>query len=267
MHASQKMPDLESLRLFDSCVTLGRIVSLAYPDYLTPENLVEMMDRYSIAEALVHEHHARQIYPREQGNRRLLDAIREIPRLHPAWVIEPPKEPGKGAAKALVEEMLAAGVKAARLPMKVVPPLAWLWEDLATVLEEHRIPCFLDFGRVSTSGNLSDTDLNGVRDLALAHPELPLVLSDVVGGLGIHCGIVPLIRRTPNILIDITGLLDYWRQVAAEVGPERVLFSTGAPFTDPGIYISNVQYATEIDENAKRMICGDNLRCLLKEVR
>lgn len=268
MKAATKMPDIQDLRPFDSCVTLGTVVHPQCPHCLpTAEAVLEMMDHYCIAEALVHEHHARSVYPREHGNRRLLEKVAGRPRLHPVWVIEPPKEPGRDAAKALVGAMLEAGVRVARLPMKVIPPLQWLWEDLCTVLEEHRVPCFLDFGEVSSRGALTDHDVNGIRDIALAHPELPLILSHIMGGLGVHPAVVPLIRRTRNLHIDICGILEFWREVATQVGPERVLFATGAPFTDPGILISNVQYAHEIDEQAKKMIYGDNLRGLVGEVR
>ena len=267
MRATSSAPELESLGLFDACVTLGRLVHSGYPEWLDAEGLIELMDRYSIAEALVHDHHARLVYPREHGNQRLLEAIKGLSRLHPEWVIEPPKEPGRDAARARVEGMLAAGVRAARLPMKAVPPLAWLWEDLCAALEEHRVPCFLDFGGTSTWGTLGDTDVSGVRDIALAHPALPLVLSNVVGGLGIHPAVVPLIRRVPNVHLDITGILEFWREVAREAGPDRVLFASGAPFTDPGIYVSNVQYARGFDEEAKKLMSGDNLRRLLEAVR
>lgn len=261
------MPSLESLRLFDACVTLGRIVYSRCPQHIPPENVLEMLERFGIAEALVHDHHARLVHPRGHGNQRLLESVRGMSRLHPVWVVEPPKEAGRDAAGAVVEEMLAFGVKAARLPMKAVPPLPWLWDDLCDELEKHRIPCFLDLGGVSTVGNLSDHDVAGVREIALAHPGLPMVFSNVVGGLGIHPAVVPLIRRLPNTYIDTTGVLEFWREAAREVGPERVLFASGAPFTDPGIYVSNVQYARGLSEEAKRLICGDNLRRLLGEVR
>jgi predicted TIM-barrel fold metal-dependent hydrolase len=78
---------------------------------------------------------------------------------------------------------------------------------------------------------------------------------------------VPLIRRVANVHLDIAGILDYWREAAAEAGPDRVFFSTGAPFAEPGIYISNIQYATGFDEKAKKMMYGDNLRNLLERVR
>lgn len=264
---SEKMPDLESLKVFDSCMTLGRMVHSRIPDPLTEENIIEIMDRHCIAEALVHEQHARLVYPREHGNHRLLDAISGEPRLHPLWVIEPPRKPGKDAAKALVGEMMEAGVKAARFPMKIAPPILWLWEELCAELQEHRVPCFLDFGTTSTAGSLEDSDVNGVRDIALAFPDLPLIFSHVVGGLGIHYAVVPLIQRVENLYIDTTAVLQYWREVAREVGPNRVLLATGAPFRDPGIYISNVQYARHINEDGKKMICGGNLRRLLGGVR
>ena len=267
MRASSQMPMLKDLRLFDSCVTLGWHVLSSCPQHLTTENILETLDRYQIVEALVHEYHARLIYPREHGNRRLLEAVRDMPRLHPVWVIEPPRRPGRAAAEAFVEKILDAGVRAVRWPLKVAPPLPWLWQDLCAVLEEHRVPCFLDFGADTTMGSPSDSDVNGIRDIALAHPDLPMIFSNVVGGLGIHYAIVPLIRRVENLYIDITGILEYWREIAREVGPARVLFATGAPFTDPGIYISNIQYARELNEDAKRMICGDNLRRLLGGVR
>ncbi len=267
MRAHEAMPGLDSLRLFDSCLTLGRLVHSAYSPGLTADEALELMDRYHIAEALVHEHDARLIHPRERANRRLLKAVAGQPRLHPVWVIEPPKSPGPDAARALVATMLEAGVRAARLPMKAAPPLLWLWEDLCAALEEHRIHCFLDFGDVSTSGEVSDGDVNGVREIALAHPELPMILSQLFGGLGVHPAVVPLVRRTPNLHLDIAGILEFWREVAIEASPERILFSTGAPFADPGIYISNVQYEPRLDEAAKRKIAGDNLRRLLKGVR
>lgn len=267
MQATEKMPDLAGLRSFDTCVTLGRGVHSSCSRWLGAEDVLHMMDRFRIAEALVHDHHARLVHPRANGNRRLLEEIKGLPRLHPAWVLEPPKRQGGDAARALVEEMLAAGVRVARLRMRPVAPLPWLWEDLCSVLEEHRVPCFLDFGDVSTRGDLSDQDVNGIREIALAHPELQLVLSHVMGYLGLHPAVVPLIRRVKNVHLDITGIIEYWREVAHEVGPERVFFATGAPFTDTGILISNVQYARGLDEKAKRMISGGNIRRLMEGVR
>lgn len=267
MIAKPQVPGLDKLRLFDSCVTFGRFTAGPGQPCITADNVIEILDRLQIHAALVHEQNARQIHPREHGNRRLLEAIKDIPRLHPAWVIEPPVTPGRDAAADVVGAMLEAGVRAARFPLRHMPIHAWLWEDLCAELAEHRVPCFFDFGFTTTSGDLNDVDINGVRDIALAFPDLPIVLSHLFGGLGVHPGVVPLIHRTTNVMMDITGILQYWRDVARDVGPDRVLFATGMPFVEPLTYVSNVQYARGLDEQAKKMICGDNLRRLLEAVK
>jgi predicted TIM-barrel fold metal-dependent hydrolase len=262
MEANPIMPNLADLHLFDSCVTLGRFVGdICIP---TAADLVAILDRYCIAEALVHEYHARGLPPPEHGNRRLLELIRNQPRLHLVWVLEPPIKPGRQPAESLVADMLAAGVHVARLRLRAKGVLPWLWDDLFGVLESHHIPCFFDFGpSETTQGDLTDQDMDALRAIALQHPRLPMIISHVMGGLGVHPAVTYLIHRVPNLYLDITGILEYWRNVAYEVGPERVLFATGMPFTDPGILVSNVQYATGLTEEAKRLICGDNLRRLI----
>jgi predicted TIM-barrel fold metal-dependent hydrolase len=262
MKSDPAMPALKNLQLFDSCVTLGRFVHPACIS--TAKELIAILDHYNIAEALVHEYHARGLYPLVYGNQRLLELIAGQPRLHPVWVLEPPLHPGRAAAEALVEEMLLAGVHAARLRLRAKGALSWLWEDLCAALEAHRVPCFFDFGpSESTLGEVAESDVEALHAIALAHPQLPMILSHVMGGLGVHPSVAYLMRRLENVYIDITGILEYWREAAREISPERVLFATGMPFTDPGILVSNVQYALDLDEDAKRLICGGNLRRLL----
>lgn len=265
MKSKPAMPDFDGLRAFDSCVTFGEFAGRA--GCLTRDNIIAWLDRYHIAEALVHEQHARCIFPREHGNRRLLKAIKGLRRIHPVWILDPPAQPGRGQAERTIREMLACGVRAARLCLKQMPPMLWVWDDLLSALEAHRVPCFLDFGpRESTWGDTSNGDVDGIRDFALAHPKLPLVVSHVMGGLGVHPAIVPLIRRTPNVYLDIAGILEFWRVVAGEVGPERVLFATCAPFVDTGVLVSNIQYMHGFTAADKKLMCGGNLRRLLEAV-
>ncbi|NIQ99336.1 MAG: amidohydrolase family protein [Gemmatimonadales bacterium] len=273
MQASARSPEIGKLRLFDSCVTLGRMAMAEMPEWLTPSNVVEVMDKYDVAEALVHSNDARLRHPRAAGNRQLLTDIAAIPRLHPVWVLEPPESAPPKAAQAMVEEMVAAGVKAARLMMGFAPPLPWLWEATCASLEEHRVPCFLDFAPTAsgshgnTQGVPDAASIHHLHDLCLAHPQLPMIISHAFGGVGISQPTLPLMRRVPNLHLDITCLLDYWKRAVVELGPERVFFATGMPFDDPSWRVSNVQYAHEIDGAAKRQICGDNLRRLMEAVR
>ena len=261
------MPRLADLRLFDSCMTFGEFVFGASPARITRENAISLMDRYGIAEAMVHHELARTVHPRRDGNLQLMEEIRGLPRLHPVWVVEPPRGGGRAASRRLAGELRDAGVRAARLPFRGMPPFAWVWHDLLAELESRRVPCFCDFGGVSTLGELTDADVAGLREIASSHPRLPLVVSHVMGGLGVHPAVPHLVRQMSNLRIDVSGIMDFARVIAREVGPQKVLFATGAPFADPGLLVGTVQYDHDLDVEAKRLICGDNLRGLLEEVR
>ena len=272
MQATSKAPSIADLKPFDSCVTLGRAVKDVYGDAMTPEFVLSMMDKHDIAEALVHSNEARLRAPRAEGNKALLEQIRGLERLHPVWALVPPESNDPAEARAVVEEMLSCGVKAARLMMGAAPPLHWMWRELLEALEAHRVPCLLDFAPASFGGGSTcavpdSLIVDKLREVCLAHPELPMILSHVSGGLGIAQPTLPLMWRAPNLHIDITGIVDYWRKASRELGPERVFFATGMPFYDPAILVSNVQYDEQLDERAKRLIYGDNLRRLMENVR
>jgi len=261
MEARPAMPDLRDLRLFDSCVTLGRFPGNSVD---TADDLLALMDRHHIHEALVHDYHARSVVPIANGNSRVTDAVKNSDRLHPVWILEPPEIPGEAAAETVVTAMLAADVRAARLCMRRMGPVPWMWADLLARLEAHRVPTFFDFGTSSTTiGELRDYDADAIYTMAKEHPGLPVILSRVMGGLGVHPAVPQMVRRLPNLYIDITAILNYWRTAAVDASPEKVLFASGLPFSDPSILVSNVQYAMEIDTTAKKLICGDNLRRLL----
>lgn len=270
MKAQNPMPDVRELRLFDSCVTLGRVCHSAAPEPLTADNVLAVMDRHDIAEALVQSNEARVIHPHSAGNRRLLREIDGMTRLHPVWVLEPPRKPDPSAARAIVEEMLDAGVRAARLMMGHIPPLLWLWEDLCEALEGHYVPCLLDFTPLATATTNCVPDgavIDKLREVCLAHPDLPLILSHNSGGLGIASATIPLMYYVSNLMIDTTTVMDFWTRAARELGPERVVFATGMPFYDPAIIVSNVQYDHRLDPAGKYMICSGNLRRLLEGVQ
>ena len=278
MRAVRPMPDIRELRLFDSCVSLGRLCLPDVVENLTAQKALAVMDKHDIAEALVHASEARLVRPRWRGNERLLKDLTAVgwskqsrgARLHPVWVLEPPKGPDPAGANKMVEDMLSAGVRAARLMMGQVPPLRWMWQDLCAALEAHRVPCLLDFAPVRSPGTNCVPDvaaMEGLRGILAAHPHLPMILSHASGGLGLVHSTIPLMHRAANLLLDITAIVDYWREVARDLGPQRVVFASGMPFYDPAVLVSNVQYDQNLDLAAKKLICGDNLRRLLEGVR
>jgi len=270
MRAATQMPNIADLALFDSCVTLGRSCMSSVPEYVTAENVLAVMDKHDIAEALVHSNEARLVHPRRRGNERLVREVEGVSRLHAVWVLSPSARPDRAGARRLVEEMLSAGVRAARLMMGHVPPLHWMWKDLCEALEAHRVPCLLDLAPLLQPATNAPGDpilVDRLREICLAHLELPMILSHLSGGLGVAQPTIPLLHRAANLRIDTTGVVDYWRTVARDLGPERVVFATGMPFYDPATFVSNVQYDETLDPEAKRRICGGNLRRLMEAVR
>jgi len=120
-----KIPSLKELKLFDSCVTLGKFTGGNCIGSV--DQLLSIMDRYYIEEALVHDYHARTVYPIEHGNQRLMRAIINNPRLHPVWVLEPPVFPGRKSADKIVNELLDSGVRAVRLRLNTKGLFSWVW--------------------------------------------------------------------------------------------------------------------------------------------
>jgi len=267
MKSTVQSPAMDDLMFFDGCMTLGAMVHTGVPEPLLAETVNAHMDCYHIKEALVHECHARLVYPRDHGNRRLLEMVKGNPRLHSQWVLDPIHFRDQQKIRDTVLEMLQLGVKSVRFPFKTVAPSLWLWKDLLEVLAAHHYLCFMDFGTSQLIGDCSNEELNAIRDMAIAFPDLNLVFSFVMGGLGIHPGILPLMKQVDNLYIDNLSILEYWRRAAREIGPERVIFSTGAPFKDTGMFISDIQYAVDFDEEAKKLMCGSNLRRLLGGVK
>jgi len=261
MESKPNMPDLRDLRLFDSCVTLGRFSGVCIP---SADELLRIMDKYCIEEALVHDYHARSVVPVIKGNRRALGEASKSKRLHPVWVLEPPEPSSPEACGRMVSEMLDSGARAARLCMRRMGCVPWFWDGLLDCLEARRAPAFLDFGdNASTRGELGDYDVDSIYQMASRRPHLPVILSHIKGGLRIHPAVLPMMRRLPNVYLDISGVQIYWRYAALGIGADRVLFASGMPFTDPGILVSNIQYHHELDLQAKKLVCGDNLRRLL----
>jgi len=250
---------IPQLRLFDANCMLGRVISPAEGFPETVEELLEVMDRFEIAEALVYASHSKEYHP-AYGNQLLLEELAGVDRLHAMWVLMPSHTGEFPDEEQLVQQMLSRGVKAAR----VFPGAEhhnfsmrrWCSGKLLGALASKRIPLFVD---------LEQIDSDALYELCEAYPAMPLVVTNV--GYRSDRLLYPLCAKFDNLYIELSFYFGHRavETVAQRFGAERLLFGTGLPYRTPPSAIGMLSYA-KIAEADRRRVAGDNLRRLLEGV-
>ncbi|MFH1748891.1 MAG: amidohydrolase family protein [Planctomycetota bacterium] len=246
------------MKFFDSNCCLGKL-SVPLPDSIeTAEELNGLMERAGVDEALIHHALSKEYNP-TVGNRKILAETDGHDNLHPCWTLLPHHTGEMPPAADLVEQMTAAGVRAARLfPKAHNWTLAeWCAGDLLRALEQAAIPLFLDCDQI---------DWNQVHSLAGEHPGLTFVLIGVPFRFSRQ--VYALLAETSNVYIE-TSLFQLHggiEDVCARFGAARLLFGTAAPHFKMAPSVMAVRY-TGISEKEKAMIAGGNLRKLLESAR
>ncbi|MHC4537161.1 MAG: hypothetical protein ACYS6K_24710, partial [Planctomycetota bacterium] len=86
---------------------------------------------------------------------------------------------------------------------KQMPILAWLFRNLLTVLEAHRVPVIVEFaaGSAFAYGTLDKQDWQTIYEIATTYPRLPLIIGGMVG-TGSWDAVFPLLRECNNVHFD-----------------------------------------------------------------
>jgi len=195
----------------------------------------------------------------ELSNRKLADAAAAHRELIPCPVIVPatggdlPPEPEQ------VDAFVRQGAWAA-----TIRPAAdgwviadWLSDPLFRAMEARALPLLCLEPLVP---------LDKVAEIAGRFPRLPLILAKV--GYRAQRILLPLLERFPNIRLS-TGNNNTAHfgieQVVERVGPERLLFGTGFPVSEPMAAVTQLAYALVPDE-ARAMIGALNLERLAEGI-
>lgn len=216
------------------------------------------MDLAGIDKTVVYHSWAREHDPRT-GNRKLMELIREDHRLLPAWVILPHNTGEMEPPEELVQRMIDNGVTMARMfPKDHSFSLSeWGSGPLLAALEEHRMPVMIDLGQ---------TSYDQIFDICAAHPDLPLILSDVAYRSNRY--IYPLLEIHRNLRIETSRYQPHRgiEAVCARFGSSRLIFGSQSPELACGPMAMTIRYAS-ITQDDKERILGGNLEDLMKEVR
>ncbi|MHB9106077.1 MAG: amidohydrolase family protein [Armatimonadota bacterium] len=232
----------------------------------TPAELLAVMDRYAISDALVYDRGAYEM-GRFDRHDFILEFCAASPRLHPTICIVPPATGEQPEPEALVGFCLAHGVRAVRAwPVAHGFPFdRYALGRLLAELERHRMPVIVSAMNVQDHPWLHAPPWRDIRDTALAFPKLPILVHYT--GMLQGRSLFPLLETCPNVLADLTCTsFQYVEEVAARFGSERLVFASHFPQEDPGYYACWVNYCG-LDEAGKRNVAGDNIRRLLEEVR
>ena len=159
-----------------------------------------------------------------------------------------------------VEAVLAGGAGAACLrPKRDHWTLSeWVCGPLFAALERRKLPAFCREGEFS---------LAQVAELAGRYPRLPLILAGV--GYRSQRVLLPLLETFGNVHVSIGGAFSIHRgleQLVWKVGPERVLFGSGFPASEPMAAVAQLMYS-EVSESQRELIGAGNLSRLVGEVQ
>lgn len=107
-----------------------------------------------------------------------------------------------------------------------------------------------------------------IADLAGRFPSVPLIVTSG-GQINISGGMLAqaeaMLRACPNVLMETSGIYreDFIEDMAAAIGPERIVFGSGAPWFDPRYEVQRI-HGAHLGDDAKQRIGGENLRSLLR---
>jgi predicted TIM-barrel fold metal-dependent hydrolase len=102
-----------------------------------------------------------------------------------------------------------------------------------------------------------------IGDLARQFPDVTIIAThggqlNISGLLLADAG--RMLRANPNVIMETSGIYreDFIEDTIAELGPERVLFGSNAPYMDQGFEAARIRFA-HVDDEVKRIIGRENI--------
>ncbi len=249
---------MDKLAYYDCHCSIGRLGHPILLDIPDRAGLKREMAAAGVERALVSHTIARYGDP-GLGNARLMEEIAGDPDLDPAWFLLPHHTGEMAAPPRLLEEMKAAGVKAARLdPGRAHQSFSldeWCAGELLAALESVRLPVLLDADIVGWEE---------VHILLRRYPRLPLIMANCTYRYNRY--LYPLFERHPNLHVEISRFLGAGsiEDVVRRFGGGRLLFGTNMPYYTGTAAAARLAYA-EIERADKEAIAGGNLRKIVGE--
>lgn len=245
--------------LFDCLALYGPRPNKATEQRWSLAHLLEDLDQYGIAGALV-RHEQALVYDCMTANRRLIQEIKpHRQRLWPCWVAAPHQMGDFPAPPELLKEMTAAGVKAIHLyPTRHGYPVHKdFLQPLADALNPRQTVICVDYSEISSS-------YEAAVNLGRLFRNCPVILARATWGN--FRPVVGIMDTCPNVHLEFS-LFQANRAVEwmrARYGIERVLLGTGLPVHSGGAARGFIDWSLLPDKEIA-LFAGGNLKRLLGE--
>ena len=223
------------------------------------EEMLDLMDHFGIAEALVYPNAGARWGNPPAVNDFALEAAGVSKRLLPTFAVGAHVHEGYPSPQDYLDRMRVAGARAAWiLPGAINRGLwGWLLGDLLEALIAHRVPVFLCIEHWSP---------DDIHRLLSEFPALRVMLAGV--GYTDDAWLYSLLRKHTGLHVCLGH---YYvppndpERFLAQFDAGRMIFGSGLPHFSPGGLIGHVLYA-DIPDADKALILAGNIQRLLGEV-
>lgn len=224
-----------------------------------PDDLLRMMDRHGIDRALCMSLRGLSDWPR--GNDETLEVAAEHPdRLVPVGTIAP----NLGGTVEHIRQMADAGIRGLRLyPIFHYYKLNHEFVDeICRAAGEHALFVSIPT-RVMSSWRFATLEVEAVGAIVERHPATTFVMSGINYAAEFHA-LTRLMERCSNAFVEISCLQGFnaIAKLATAIGPERILFGTGAMLHYPACNVAKLDHA-EIPDPHRNAIAWENAHRLL----
>ncbi len=242
------------LDFFDCNAQIGRFGAPEKEHYFEPSELISRLAECGIRRALVFHALAKELHPAE-GNTALTRSIRDFPNLSACWVAMPHHTGEMPPPEVFISEMQKAGARAVRLfPIVHNYQLSdWCAGEMLSAFEDRRVPVFIEAGQ---------TNYDQLANVLKSHPNLRIIVTQT----SYRCDrqIYPLMEKFEHFKVETSSYLAAGgiEAICRRFGATRLVFGTGAPYTEPGAAVASITFA-DIAHEEKQAIASDNLERLL----
>lgn len=248
------------MRFFDANIWLGEPEGFPLAREIAPAKLGEVLEHRFVTGGLV-SHWQSKCVSAQDGNAALMRALEgQSKNLFAVWTGLPlyPTESGlvPGSAD------LPKNLRAIRIFPKShnFPLVDWCIGTLCEWLIVRSMPLFIQH---------TEFDWPALYQLAREFPKLTIMVETQTQKILYHTRpLFALMRDCPNVNVELSNFAGagFIEDAVQKFGAERLIFGSFLPVADPLVPIGMIIDAN-ISEAEKKLIAGDNLRRMIKEMR